>query len=83
MMRFLERRAGRLPDAVKAEMMTPGELGFYTTLTLAGAEMSLAAGETNGDGVTSGRAVDLVDVAIRELGEGVAAEYGLGMSRAR
>ena len=66
--RFLHKRNGSLPASVEQEMMTPFELGFYTTLVLRGAEESLSMGERNGAGVTVGKEICLSALLDREIG---------------
>lgn len=74
--KFLAARNGSLDAAVREQMMTASELGFYTTVVLAGAEESLANGETIADGVTAGKSVNLGPLVARDLGAAAAAEYG-------
>ncbi len=66
--RFLQKSNGVLPAAVEKDMMTPFELGFYTTLVLQGAEKSLADGARNSGGITVGKEVDLKALLEQELG---------------
>ena len=73
--KFLANRNGQLRDEVKASMMTPIELGFYTTLVCEAAEESLREGQHIADGVTAGPAIDLRELCTRELGPDVAADY--------
>ena len=75
--KFLAYRNGKLDAKTQERMMTPGELGFYTTLVLEGAETSLQQGEKVADGVTVGKAMDLRKLAADQLGKKVAAAYGL------
>ncbi len=74
--KFLADRRGELADELREEMMTPIELGFYTTLVLQAGEESLQAGERAAEGVTVGTAVDLRALLVRELGEDAARAYG-------
>lgn len=74
--KFLANHNGKLDDAVKAQMMTPTALGFYTSLVLEGAEESLKKGTQIADGVTRGPAIDLKALLTRELGPTALAEYG-------
>jgi len=74
--KILAARNGRLDAKVRAQMATPAELGFYTSLVLEGAERSLAEGHAVAKGVTAGPAVDLKALLVRELGAAAATEYG-------
>lgn len=75
--KFLAAQRGELNDEIRASMMTPMELGFYTALVLEGAEASLDAGEKIADGVVAGVPVNLKDLVIRELGAEAVGTYGL------
>ena len=75
--RFLAARAGSLSPDAREKMMTAAELGFFTTLVLAGAEESLEKGSMTAPGVTLGAEVDLGSLLVRELGAAAAAEYTL------
>ncbi len=73
--KLLARRNGSLLPEVATAMMTPAELGFYTSLVLEGAEESLATGTQIAEGVTQGPPVDLKQVLVRELGDQAAKAY--------
>jgi len=75
--KFLAAQRGELDDDIRASMMTPMELGFYTALVLEGAEASLEAGGEIADGVVAGVPVDLKELVIRELGPEAVSTYGL------
>ena len=74
---ILALRNGKLSPAEREAAASPITLGFYTTLVLEGAEQSLAIGAKSAAGVTLGPAVDLRQLAARELGSGAAQAYGL------
>lgn len=74
--KILAARNGRLDAKVRAQMATPAELGFYTSLVLEGAERSLAAGIEIAKGVTAGPSVDLKALLVGELGAVAAGDYG-------
>ena len=74
--RFLANRNGKLPEDVKREMYTPTELGFYTSLVLEGAELSLKKGTQTAPGVTKGKDIDLLQLLKEQLGEDAAKQYG-------
>jgi len=74
---ILDRRNGKLTAMDLEAASTPIALGFYTTLVLEGAEQSLATGTKSAAGVTLGPAIDLRQLATRELGSAVAKAYGL------
>ena len=76
--KFLAAHNGLLSDEDRADMMTPTELGLYTTLVLQGADESLANGIEAAEGVTAGAAVDLADLLRREVGRDAASTYGYG-----
>lgn len=69
---------GRLPPDLREAVLSPLALGFHTCLVLEGAERSLAEGRKPRPDVTIGGAVDLRDLAVRQLGVAAAAGYGLG-----
>jgi predicted dehydrogenase len=73
----LARRDGSLSAAELDAALDPATLGFYATLVLQGAEMSLAAGETLGSGAALGVTIDLKQLVVQELGSDAAREYGL------
>ena len=73
--KILAHRQGQLSDEAKAQLATPLELGFYTTLVCEAAEESLRQGTSVADGVTVGPAIDLRELCARELGAEVAADY--------
>ncbi len=73
----LALRNGQLAEEARAAAFSPMSLGFYTTLVLEGAELSLTKGEKLSSGATLGPAVDLRKLAADQLGAGVAKEYGL------
>lgn len=66
--KFLKNRNGQLSNQVKEDMMTDIELGFYTTVILEGAELSLEEGRKTDQGVTCGIDVDLQQLIDRKLG---------------
>lgn len=74
---ILAHRNGRLSAESYQSLMSPIALGFYTTLVLQGAEMSLAAGRPTRSGVTIGPAIDLRSLLADELGSHAPAEYGM------
>ena len=74
---ILALRNGKLSAAEREAASNPITLGFYTTLVLEGAEQSLATGAKSSAGVTLGPAVDLRQLAARQLGPRAAKAYGL------
>ena len=74
---ILALRNGKLSPAEREAASSPMTLGFYTTLVLEGAEQSLATGARSSAGVTLGPAIDLRQLAARQLGSRAAAAYGL------
>jgi hypothetical protein len=74
--RFLAARNGQLADESREAMLTPMELGFYTTLVAAAAERSLEAGRALAPGVTAGAPVDLRAFLAEQIGADAAAGYG-------
>jgi len=66
--RFLRNRNGQLPDAERSRMMSPIELGFWTTVILDAAEKSLRQGTRSAAGVTTGVDVDVTKLVTAELG---------------
>lgn len=74
----LALRNGTLSSAQREAAFSPMTLGFYTTLVLEAAERSLAEGKQSSNGVTTGAAVDVAQLAVRELGASAARDYGLG-----
>ena len=75
---ILARQNGKLSAAQRQAASRPMTLGFYTTLVLEGAEKSLAQGTKLKTGATPGPAVDLRQLARRQLGLAAAKAYGLG-----
>jgi predicted dehydrogenase len=73
----LARRDGSLSATELDAALDPVTLGFYATLVLQGAEMSLAAGEKLGSGTNLGVTIDLKQMAVQELGSDAAARYEL------
>jgi len=73
--RFLAAQNGKLDAATRERMMTPVELGFYTSLVLEAAELSLKQGRQTAPGVTTGSTIDLKALLVRELGESAAEHY--------
>lgn len=73
--KFLAARNGKLTDDLREQMMTAVELGFYTSLVLEAAELSLEQGKETAPGVTTGTAVDLKELTVRQLGSDAAATY--------
>jgi predicted dehydrogenase len=73
--RFLAAHNGKLEAATRERMMTPVELGFYTSLVLEAAELSLKQGQLTAPGVTTGSPIDLKALLIRELGQSAATQY--------
>jgi hypothetical protein len=74
---ILALQNGKLSAAERDASLTPMALGFYTALVLEGAEKSLVEGNKLPGGVTLGAAVDLRALAVRQIGEDAAREYGL------
>jgi predicted dehydrogenase len=74
---ILALRNGKLSAADREAAASPITLGFYTTLVLEGAEQSLATGTKSSAGVTLGPAIDLRQLATRQLGRRAAKAYGL------
>ena len=74
---ILALRNGKLSAAEREAAGGAMTLGFYTTLVLEGAEQSLAEGNKLKTGATVGSAVDLRQLARRQLGAAAAEEYGL------
>jgi predicted dehydrogenase len=74
---ILALRNGKLSAADREAASSPITLGFYTTLVLEGAEQSLATGKKLPAGVTLGPAIDLRQLASRQLGPRAAKAYGL------
>jgi predicted dehydrogenase len=75
---ILAAHNGNLSEAERRAASDPMTLGLYTTLVLEAAEKSLADGRRIDGGATLGSVVDLGQLAVRELGEPAAKEYGLG-----
>ncbi len=73
--KFLANRNGELDRSIREQMMTPIELGFYTSLVLEAAELSLARGREVADGAVQGAPVDCRQLRVEQLGEAAAAEY--------
>lgn len=71
------RRNGLLSDKEQESALNPMSLGFYATLVLEAAEMSLAEGEKIGSGSTCGKEIDLKGYTVGQLGRDAAAEYRL------
>jgi hypothetical protein len=67
--KFLAGRNGALADEVRADMMTPTALGFYTSAVLEAAEKSLELGSSIAEGVTQGKVVDLTALVREQLGD--------------
>jgi predicted dehydrogenase len=74
---ILALQNGKLSAAEREASSHPMTLGFYTTLVLEGAEKSLAEGRKLKSGATLGSAVDLRQLAVRQLGAAAAKGYGL------
>ncbi|MBT3286219.1 MAG: Gfo/Idh/MocA family oxidoreductase [Victivallales bacterium] len=74
--KFLASRNGALADEVRADMMTPTALGFYTSAVLEAAEQSLELGTPIAEGVTQGTAVSVGSLVVDQLGAEAAAGYG-------
>ncbi len=74
---ILDLRNGVLSEAERERAFSPMTLGFYTTLVLEAAEMSLARGVRTAEGVTHGPSVDLRELLVSQIGLGAAKEYGL------
>jgi predicted dehydrogenase len=74
---ILALQNGKLSTPEREAASHPITLGFYTTLVLEGAEKSLADGRKLPSGATLGPAVDLRQLAIRQLGAPAAKSYGL------
>ena len=75
--RILAMRDGKLSPAERETALTPMALGFYSTLVLEGAEMSLVRGKKLAPAVTLGATVDLRALTFEQLGAAAAKEYGL------
>lgn len=75
---ILAWRNGTLSETERAAAFSPMTLGFYTTLVLEGAELSLAKGRKLDGGVTLGPSVDLRELVVSQIGPGAVKEYGLG-----
>jgi predicted dehydrogenase len=75
---ILARRNGTMPESELRNALTPMNLGFYSTLVLESAELSLAQGEKLVGGTTCGPVIDLRKHVVQVLGTDAAAEYGLG-----
>jgi predicted dehydrogenase len=73
--RILAAHNGKLEAATRERMMTPVELGFYTSLVLEAAELSLKQGQVTAPGVTTGSPIDLKALLVRELGQSAATQY--------
>lgn len=65
---LLSWRNGTMSEAKRNEALDPMTLGFYTTLVLEAAELSLATGKKLPGGATLGPAVDLQELAVQQLG---------------
>ena len=74
--KILADRNGTLDAQVREQMMSATALGFYTSLVLEGAELSLDQGAEIAPGVTQGATIDLRALLVSELGEAAAGEYG-------
>ncbi len=74
---ILARRNGVRPAVADDATCEPMALGFYTTLVLEGAEISLAEGQRLKSGATLGTAVNLRALAARQIGRTAAHSYGL------
>ncbi len=73
--KILASRNDSLHPAVRDQMMTANELGFFTSVVLEAAEESLQKGTSIADGVTSGITIDCRELIVRELGQEAAASY--------
>jgi predicted dehydrogenase len=74
---ILAWRNGTISETERNAAFSPMTLGFYTTLVLEGAELSLANGQKLDKGVTLGPSVDLRQLVVSKIGPGAAEEYGL------
>lgn len=72
---ILAWRENKLSSAEREALLSPMRLGFYTTLVLEAAELSLLEGEKLDTGATLGTQVDLQQLASRQLGTEVAKTY--------
>jgi len=68
-------RENKVSVAEREAILTPMRLGFYTTLVLEAAELSLTEGEKLATGATLGTQVDLRQLASRQLGTEIAKIY--------
>jgi predicted dehydrogenase len=75
---ILAAHNGNFSEVERRAASDPMTLGLYTTLVLEAAEKSLADGRRIDGGATLGSVMDLGQLAVRELGEPAAKEYGLG-----
>jgi len=72
---ILAWRENKFSSSEREALLSPMRLGFYTTLALEAAELSLAEGEKLITGATLGTQVDLCQLASRKLGTEVAKTY--------
>ncbi len=61
-------------ESIRKDLMDPLKLGFYTTLTLEGIDVSLKNGKEQAKGVIVGADVDLDELVIKDLGSKEAAK---------
>ena len=75
--KILSLHNGQLSETEQKAAMSPTALGFYTTLVLEAAEMSLANGKKLSAGVTMGKTVQTSELVRQQIGAAAAREYGL------
>jgi hypothetical protein len=73
--KFLLNRNGKLDPRERANMMTPVELGFWTTAVLEAAERSLRSSSCTKDGSTHGVDIEIASILQEVLGP-AAETYG-------
>jgi predicted dehydrogenase len=74
---ILAWRENKVSVVEREAILSPMRLGFYTTLVLEAAELSLAEGKKMNTGATLGAEVALSELANRQLGAETANEYRL------
>lgn len=72
---ILAARNGQLGEETRRELMSPMQLGIYTTMVCQGAEDSLRQGTRIAEGVTRGVAIDLEELCRDQLGTNAVARY--------
>lgn len=66
--KLLRNRNGQLSEKERQQMMAPVELGFWTTVVLQAAELSLRCGERSANGVVRGQEIVVSELLAQELG---------------